>query len=131
ASAYDLKALYEDNSDFTLDCDDKILVEIYVQSDCAEGSDKVEIQLDCATYEFEYCSPILNCLQDETEQIMGVNTCIDCETVWSPSQFLILDDILFPTVTAENNANAFYQTYYVTSTSPEGCVFRDTINFVN
>ncbi|HZV69849.1 MAG TPA: hypothetical protein VFG10_09900 [Saprospiraceae bacterium] len=126
-----LIAFYADNSSYELSCDDKIKAELTVYNDCCSSTASKDIQLDCAIYDINYCNVIIDCLSDETQRIIGTNDCDDCEYIWSPSQFLILDDLKFPLVTAQNFANAFDQTYNVTVTSPEGCIWNESIVFQN
>lgn len=125
----DLGAYYEELSHNEVKCDDKLLVELTVFSDCTTFHTSKEIQLSCSEYTIDYCDIIYDCLDDPQERIIGVNDCNDCDIAWFPNQYLILDDIKFPIVTAENYANAFDQTYVVRVISPEGCIWYESIGF--
>jgi hypothetical protein len=129
ASIDDIISYYEEISNYEIECDDQLYLELTVYNDCASTTASKRIKLDCNHYTIDYCNIIVDCLGDETERIIGVNNCDDCEITGWPQQYLILDDPKFPLVTAAFFANAFDQTYNVRVVSPEGCIWRESIVF--
>lgn len=121
------------NTHKPVECDSKIILGFNGLSNCVDQRVEKEIIYSCNSYNIEYCDPLRYCGGGNVNQIqiMGNVDCENCTYEWESSSFyggLNHFDIKFPTVDREKYYNAFDNTYYVSVTSPEGCVYADEVN---
>lgn len=133
SSIDDLVKMYEENSNFTLPCPQRIKLKFIGFADCSgPGTDEMIIELVCGEdLNIDYCNPLYYCIGSNQNQlqIQGVNNCNDCTYEWSSPQGLggmINTTSKFPILDRSLNSIAFNKEYNVVVTTPEGCEYNDT-----
>lgn len=133
SSIDDLVKLYEESSNFTISCPQKIKLKFIGFADCgAPGKDEKIIDLVCGEdLNIDYCDPLYYCIgaNQNQLQIKGINDCTNCTYRWSSPHGLsgmINTTFKFPTLDRSNNSQAFNKEYNVVVTTPEGCEYNDT-----
>jgi|GEM_PF-6966371 len=126
----DLQVYYSELSGVELSCGSELQVTLEVFNDCSSMNSVTGIyDIICEEITVAYCNPQINCSATNNEiQILGINDCDDCDIVWSPSNTLSDPNAKFPIVSGQNFANAFSKDYTVTVTTPEGCVYEQTVS---
>ena len=127
----DLVVYYEELGDVELFCGSELIVSLEVFNDCSSMGTATGIyNIICNEFTIAYCNPQINCsvLNTNEIQILGINDCEDCDIVWSPSNTLSDPNAKFPIISDLNFADAFFNDYMVQVTTPEGCIYRDTVS---
>jgi hypothetical protein len=136
ANISDVKQMYEDNTNFTITCPQKIKVKFEGFSGCGTGGSEIVLDYICPEYDIDYCNPFYYCLSANQSQlqIQGVNNCNDCTYEWSSPQGLggmINTTSKFPILDRSLNTNAFTKEYNVEVETKDGCKYSDSFQAQN
>ena len=131
AELEDVENFYTSQSDFSFECGVPISLTFIALNTCGETEETIIFDYVCSDdYTVEYCNEVVYCSEEADVQLIGNVNCPNCTFEWSPIEGLSNPFTAFPTVTNDYIIDAFSREYNVKVTTPEGCVFKESVSLV-